>query len=130
MNAFNIHFSVTSSGKTQTYKATELKINKEMYRISFSSTDGNSLFYTVTILSNEKIAFACAGDINYTFTLVNGKKTNFTLNLMGAPVDCEVYCLKLNVSVVDNKISVNGKYKLDAGSNISNFSFVIGGTLW
>ena len=129
MNAFNIYFSVTLSGKTQTYKATELKINKEMYRISFSSTDGNSLFYTVTILSKEKVTFACVGEINYTFTLVEGKKSNFMLNLMGAPVDCEVYCSKLNVSIIDNKIAVSGKYKLNAGSNISNFSFVIGGTL-
>lgn len=129
MNAFNIYFSVTSSGKTQTYKATELKKSKEMYRISFPSTDGSGVLYTVTILSGDKIALACAGEINYTFSLIKGKKSRFTLDIMGAPIDCEVNCLALCVNFLDNEISVSGKYDLDVSGNINEFSFVLGGTV-
>ena len=128
MNDFNVVFSVTSSGKTQTYKATELKKNKEMFRISFPCADDGGISYTVTLLGGEKITLACGGRINYSFSLIKNKKSRFSIDLLGSPIDCEVYCTALSVSARNGKIFASGKYKLDVGGNANDFSFTLRGS--
>lgn len=127
MNDYSVVFSVTSSGKTQTYKATELKKNKEMFRISFPSTDDGGISYTVTLLGGEKITLSCGGGINYSFSLIKNKKSRFNIDLLGSPIACEVYCTDLSVSVGNGKILASGKYNLDVGGNVNNFSFTLRG---
>ena len=129
MNCFNISFSMTSNGQTQTYKANELKKNKEMYRISFPSNDDSQTSYSITIVNGSKIVFACNGMINYTFSLENNKTSRFIINLLNSPVECEVTCINLSVSILQNKINVKGKYRLDVGGNVNNYDFILGGTL-
>ena len=127
MNDFYVVFSVTSSGKTQTYKATELKKNKEMFRISFPCAEDGGISYTITLLGGEKITLACDGGINYSFSLIKNKKSRFNIDLLGSTVDCEVYCTALSVSVGNGKILASGKYELNVGGNANDFSFTLRG---
>lgn len=129
MDNFNITFLMTSNGQTQTYKATELKKNKEMYRISFLATDDSKNFYSVTVVNKSKIIFACKGMISYSFSLERGKTSKFIIDMLNSPIECEVYCSSLNVSILGDKINVNGKYKLDVGGNVNLYDFTLGGNL-
>ena len=129
MDNFNITFSMTSNGQTQTYKATELKKSKEMYRISFPSADDSKNSYSITIVNKSKIVFACSGMISYNFTLERGKTSRFIINMLNSPVECEVFCENLSVTLFGDKINLSGKYKLDVGGNVNIYRFTLGGNL-
>ena len=129
MSNFNLTFSMTSNGQTQTYKATELKKNKEMYRISFSGVGDNQNAYSITLVSKDKLIFACKGMISYSFSLEKNKTSRFVMQMLNSPVECEVFCKALSVIFWGDKVDVSGKYSLDVGGNINTFHFTLGGNL-
>ncbi len=130
MDNFNITFSMTSNGQTQTYKATELKNNKDMHRISFSSVGDSENSYFITIVNKNKVIFACNGILTYSFPLEKSKTSRFIINMLNSPIECEVYCISLSVSLLGDKINAKGRYKLDVGGNVNLYDFTLGGKLW
>ncbi len=127
MNDFNINFSMTFNGQTQTYKATEFKKNNEMFRISFPCADDSGICYTVTILNKNKVTLACSGGISYSIPLEQNKTARFLLNLYNSPIDCEVFCSHLSAFISSGKITVKGKYRLNLSGGVNDYAFTLGG---
>ncbi len=128
MNGFNINFSMTFDGQTQTYKATEFKKNNEMFRISFPCSDDSGISYTVTVLNKNKVLLSCSGGISYSIPLEQNKTARFILDLYNSPIDCEVFCSYLNAFILGGKINVKGKYRLNLSGNVNDYSFTLGGS--
>ena len=128
MNNFNINFLMTFNGQTQSYKATEFKKNKEMFRISFPCADDSGISYTVTVLNKQKVTLACSGAISYSIPLEQNKKSRFLLSLYGSEIDCEVFCHSISIFISNGKINVKGRYKLNLSDTVNDYVFTLGGS--
>lgn len=129
MNFPNVIFSVSSDNQpTKIYKANNVKTQGEMVRITFTGDESDGL-YTFTVINKSKISLACKGILNYCFSLEMGKTSKFIINALSGEIVSEAFCSKLNVSILNGKILVNGSYKLNVGGNITKMRFTVKGDL-
>ena len=129
MNLSNVIFSVSSDNQpSKIYKANNVKTQGEMVRITFIGDEGDGL-YTFTVINKSKISLACKGLLSYSFPLEKGKTSKFIINALSGEIIAEAFCSKLNISILNGKILVDGSYKLNVGGNITKMRLTIKGDL-